>query len=105
MVFQHFWAPEPTPHRPVNRPIFHPNGQKEKKQKKELALSNEATSIGLRPLSVNRRWRGSVWARLPDPDETESDDFSFLLVVVAARSEGSGGCAALWTSAVGVKRF
>ena len=40
----------------------------------------------------------------PDPEETGSDDFSFLLVV-AARSDGSGGCAALWTSAVGVKRF
>ena len=30
-----------------------------------------------------------MWARLPDPDETESGDFSFLLVVVAARSDGS----------------
>ena len=30
-----------------------------------------------------------MWARLPDPDETESGDFSFLFVVVAARSDGS----------------
>ena len=49
-----FHVKSPTPHRPPNRPIFHPNGQKEKKQKKELAYANDATSIGLRPLSVNR---------------------------------------------------
>ena len=54
MVFQHFLAPDPAPHRPPNRPIFQLPGQKEKKQKKELAYANDATSIGLRPLSVNR---------------------------------------------------
>ena len=30
-----------------------------------------------------------MWARLPDPDETESGDFSFWFEVVAARSDGS----------------
>ena len=54
MVFQHFWAPDPTPHRPPNRVLFQPPGQKEKKQKKELSFGQTATSIGLRPLSVNR---------------------------------------------------
>ena len=47
-------ANRPTPHRPANRPIQRTNGQKEKKQKKELSFGQHATSIGLRPLSVNQ---------------------------------------------------
>ena len=31
MVFQHFWAPDPTPHRPPNRVVFQPAVQNEKK--------------------------------------------------------------------------
>ena len=46
------WQTGPTPHRPPNRAVFQLAGQKEKKQKKEISLGNEATSIGLRPLSV-----------------------------------------------------
>ena len=60
------WQSNPTPHRPANRALSQHPGQKEKKQHQELSFGNDATSIGLRPLSVNLGF-SVVWPQCLPP--------------------------------------
>ena len=48
------WQTGPTPTGQQTDPFFTPPARKKRSKRKKLSLGNKATSIGLRPLSVNR---------------------------------------------------